>query len=179
VIHHVQLACPAGSEPALREFYGGVLGLAELTKPPVLAARGGCWFRGHGIELHLGVEEDFRPARKAHPGLLVEDLDAWAARLREAGYPVAYDDRVDVTSSRSGPGRCGIGPVRGPAAGLCSGIRGAAGTGETPGAPRGPRGAPAAATPGSAPGGAPGGGAGSPRSRPHSSRTAPMPHRAG
>ena len=92
VIHHVQLACPAGSEAALREFYGGVLGFAELAKPPVLAARGGCWFRGHGIELHLGVEEAFRPARKAHPGLLVEDLDAWAARLREAGYPVAYDD---------------------------------------------------------------------------------------
>jgi catechol 2,3-dioxygenase-like lactoylglutathione lyase family enzyme len=92
VIHHVQLACPAGSEPALREFYGGVLGLAELAKPPVLAARGGCWFRGHGIELHLGVEADFRPARQAHPGLLVQDLDARAARLREAGYPVSYDD---------------------------------------------------------------------------------------
>jgi catechol 2,3-dioxygenase-like lactoylglutathione lyase family enzyme len=92
VIHHVQLACPAGSEPVLREFYGGVLGFAELAKPPVLAARGGCWFRGHGIELHLGVEEDFRPARKAHPGLLVERLDTWAARLRAAGYPVTYDD---------------------------------------------------------------------------------------
>jgi catechol 2,3-dioxygenase-like lactoylglutathione lyase family enzyme len=91
MIHHVQLACPAGSEAALREFYGGVLGLDEVAKPPVLAARGGCWFRGHGIELHLGVEEDFRPARKAHPGLLVEGLDAWAARLREAGYPVAID----------------------------------------------------------------------------------------
>src|ERR1700759_2795563 len=91
VIHHVQLACPPGSEPALREFYAGVLGLTELAKPPVLATRGGCWFRGHGIELHLGVEQDFRPARKAPPGLLVEDLDAWAARLRAAGCPVAYD----------------------------------------------------------------------------------------
>ena len=91
MIHHVQLACPAGSEAALREFYGGVLGLDEVAKPPVLAARGGCWFRGHGIELHLGVEEDFRPARKAHPGLLVEGLDAWAARLRDAGYPVTFD----------------------------------------------------------------------------------------
>jgi len=92
VIHHVQLACPAGSEPALREFYGGVLGLGEIRKPPGLAARGGCWFRGHGIELHLGVEEDFRPARKAHPGLLVAGIDAWAARLRDAGYPVRFDD---------------------------------------------------------------------------------------
>lgn len=92
MIHHVQLACPAGSEPALREFYGGVLGLGEIRKPPGLAARGGCWFRGHGIELHLGVEEDFRPARKAHPGLLVAGIDAWAGRLRDAGYPVGFDD---------------------------------------------------------------------------------------
>lgn len=92
MIHHVQLACPAGSEQALREFYGGVLGLEELQKPPVLAARGGCWFRGHGIELHLGVEDGFRPARKAHPGLLVTGLDGWADRLRNAGYPVAFDD---------------------------------------------------------------------------------------
>ncbi len=92
VIHHVQLACPPGSEPALREFYGGVLGLAEIPKPPALAARGGCWFCGQGIELHLGVEQDFRPARKAHPGLLVERLDDWASRLRAAGYPVLFDD---------------------------------------------------------------------------------------
>jgi catechol 2,3-dioxygenase-like lactoylglutathione lyase family enzyme len=92
LIHHVLLACPADSEPALREFYGQVLGLTEVTKPPALAARGGCWFRGHGIELHLGVENDFRPARKAHPGLLVTDIDAWAGRLRDAGYPVLFDD---------------------------------------------------------------------------------------
>ncbi|MFG1755395.1 VOC family protein [Streptosporangium sandarakinum] len=92
MLHHVQLACPPGSEPALRDFYGGVLGLVEIPKPPVLAARGGCWFRGHGIELHLGVEEDFRPARKAHPGLLVRDLDGWARRLTEAGHPVTFDD---------------------------------------------------------------------------------------
>jgi catechol 2,3-dioxygenase-like lactoylglutathione lyase family enzyme len=91
VIHHVQLACPPGSEAALRAFYTGVLGFDEIPKPPVLAARGGCWFRGHGIELHLGVEEDFRPARKAHPGLLVSGLDAWAERLRGAGSPVRYD----------------------------------------------------------------------------------------
>jgi catechol 2,3-dioxygenase-like lactoylglutathione lyase family enzyme len=69
-----------------------VLGFPEVAKPPVLAARGGCWFRGHGIELHLGVEHDFRPARKAHPGLLVHDLDAWAGRLRAAGVPVLFDE---------------------------------------------------------------------------------------
>lgn len=91
MIHHVQLACPAGSEDVLRGFYTGVLGLDEIPKPPALAARGGCWFRGHGIELHLGVEKEFRPARKAHPGLLVTGLDGWAARLTQAGYPVCFD----------------------------------------------------------------------------------------
>lgn len=92
MIHHVQLACPPGSEPALREFYGGVLGLDEIGKPPGLAARGGCWFAGHGIGLHLGAEEDFRPARRVHPGLRVSGLDAWAGRLRDAGYPMLFDD---------------------------------------------------------------------------------------
>lgn len=92
MIHHVQLACPPGAEDTLRNFYSGVLGLQELAKPPVLAARGGCWFRGHGIELHLGVERDFHPARKAHPGLLVSDLDSWAGRLSAAGAPVVFDD---------------------------------------------------------------------------------------
>jgi catechol 2,3-dioxygenase-like lactoylglutathione lyase family enzyme len=92
LIHHVLLSCPAGTEDTLRAFYGGVLGLTEIDKPPSLARRGGCWFRGHGIELHLGVEADFRPARKAHPGLLVIGIDDWAARLLAAGYPVAFDD---------------------------------------------------------------------------------------
>jgi len=92
MIHHVQLACPPGSEDTLRSFYTGVLGFQELAKPPALAVRGGCWFGAHGIELHLGVEHDFRPARKAHPGLLVHDLDAWADRLRGAGAPVLFDD---------------------------------------------------------------------------------------
>jgi catechol 2,3-dioxygenase-like lactoylglutathione lyase family enzyme len=92
MIHHVQLACPAASEDTLREFYSAVLGFQELAKPPALAGRGGCWFRGNGIELHLGIEHDFRPARKAHPGLLVHDLDALAARLRAAGAPVLFDD---------------------------------------------------------------------------------------
>lgn len=91
-LHHVQLAMPAGAEPRAREFYGGALAMAEIDKPPVLAARGGCWFRRDGLELHLGVEEDFRPARKAHPGILVSDLDALAARLADAGVGIDWDD---------------------------------------------------------------------------------------
>jgi len=91
-IDHVQLAAPAGSEDSLRAFYSGVLGLAEIPKPPVLAARGGAWFRGDGFELHLGIEADFRPARKAHPGLMVDDLDELTARLRAAGHEAEPDD---------------------------------------------------------------------------------------
>ena len=90
MIHHVQVACPRGSEATLRSFYVGVLGLAEKPKPAPLAIRGGCWFVGNGIELHLGVEDEFRPARKAHPGLLwpTDDMDGLATRLETAGYPV-------------------------------------------------------------------------------------------
>ena len=91
-LHHVQLAVPARSEPALREFYGGVLGMTEVAKPAALAARGGVWFRSGAVELHLGVEADFRPARKAHPALLVDDLNALTARLAAAGQDVRWDD---------------------------------------------------------------------------------------
>lgn len=91
-IHHVQLAAPVGSEPLMREFYAGTLGLTEVPKPPVLAARGGVWFRVPGVEIHIGVEDDFRPARKAHPGLVVRDLDEAAERLRAAGHRVRPDD---------------------------------------------------------------------------------------
>jgi catechol 2,3-dioxygenase-like lactoylglutathione lyase family enzyme len=91
-LHHVQLAVPAGSEPALREFYGGVLGMTEVTKPAALAARGGAWFRSGPVELHLGVEAGFRPAGKAHPALLVSDVSAVATRLAEAGQDVRWDD---------------------------------------------------------------------------------------
>ncbi len=90
-LHHVQLAIPPGSEDQGREFYVGVLGLTELRKPPVLAARGGLWAGGDGLEIHLGVEDDFRPARKAHPGILAVDLDARAARLASKGYAVTWD----------------------------------------------------------------------------------------
>jgi hypothetical protein len=68
-----------------------VLGMTEVTKPPVLAARGGCWFRGGGWEVHLSPVPDFEPARKAHPGVLVDDLDALAAALGDAGRPVRWD----------------------------------------------------------------------------------------
>lgn len=97
-IHHVQIACPAGSEPACRAFYAGLLELAEVPKPPALAARGGCWFRGtgirQGIELHLGVEEPFAPARKAHPCLLWPGLDALAERLSAAGHELTWSDEL-------------------------------------------------------------------------------------
>lgn len=65
--------------------------MAEIPKPPVLAARGGAWFRSGGVELHLGVDEDFRPAHKGHPGILVEDLDEIVRRLAAAGQGVTWD----------------------------------------------------------------------------------------
>lgn len=91
-LHHVQLAMPSGSEEQARAFFVDVLGMAEVEKPSVLAARGGAWFRLDGLEVHCGVEEDFQPARKAHPGILTSDLDGIKARLTEAGYPVKEDD---------------------------------------------------------------------------------------
>lgn len=97
LLHHVQLSCPVGGEDGARSFYGGVLGLPEVDKPPALAARGGCWFRSAGdeeaaVEIHVGVEADFVPARKAHPALLVEDVDAVAGACTAAGFPVAWDE---------------------------------------------------------------------------------------
>ena len=73
-IDHVQLAMPPGAEDLVREFYAGVLGLTEVPKPPELAKRGGAWFEGPSIKLHLGVEQEFRPARKAHVGFVVDDV---------------------------------------------------------------------------------------------------------
>lgn len=91
-LHHVQLAIPPGAEGLCREFWGDVLGMTELEKPPTLAARGGCWFRGGGLEVHLGVEEDFHPSRKAHPGILVASLKFLAKRLEAHGVSVIWDD---------------------------------------------------------------------------------------
>lgn len=89
---HVQLAAPPGSEDALRAYYLGVLGLTEVPKPPVLAARGGCWFTSGTVSLHLGIEPGFAPSAKAHPGLRVRDIDAFARRLERHGAAVVWDD---------------------------------------------------------------------------------------
>ncbi|MCY0936030.1 VOC family protein [Streptomyces sp. H34-S4] len=93
-VDHVQLAAPPGSEDRLRAYYAQVLGMTEIPKPPVLAARGGCWFAAGPVQLHLGVEDGFRPARKAHPGLRVTGIEAYARRLRERGAEVVWDDSL-------------------------------------------------------------------------------------
>lgn len=93
-LDHVQLACPAGAEDLLRQFYGQVLGLPEVAKPAALAGRGGVWFQVGEQQLHCGVETGFRPARKAHPGLRVTDLEALAERLAQAGSPIDWDDSI-------------------------------------------------------------------------------------
>ncbi|MEU4168659.1 glyoxalase [Streptomyces sp. NPDC026665] len=90
-LDHVQLAAPPGSEDLLRAYYVDALGMTETPKPPVLAARGGCWFRAGAVELHLGIEASFRPAKKAHPGLRVTGIDTCAARIAAAGFPVTWD----------------------------------------------------------------------------------------
>ncbi len=101
-LDHVQLAMPPGEEDRARAFYRDVFGLAEVPKPADLAARGGVWFEAGTLKLHLGVEQDFRPARKAHPALLVHDLQALVQRCEAAGYRITTDvplkgyDRVHV-----------------------------------------------------------------------------------
>jgi catechol 2,3-dioxygenase-like lactoylglutathione lyase family enzyme len=94
-VDHVQLAMPAGREAEARAFYAGLLGIPERAKPPVLAARGGVWFESGPLKLHLGVDSDFRPARKAHPGLLVSGLEALIGDLQRAGYHVATDEPIE------------------------------------------------------------------------------------
>jgi catechol 2,3-dioxygenase-like lactoylglutathione lyase family enzyme len=91
-LDHIQLAMPEGQEAAARRFYEGLLGLKEVEKPDNLKRRGGCWFENGGIKLHLGVEKDFRPARKAHPAFLVADLPGLVARLEQAGIAVREDE---------------------------------------------------------------------------------------
>ena len=87
-IDHVQIAMPAGGEERAREFYVNVLGFAEIAKPPELAKRGGAWFQSGDVQLHLGVESNFRPARKAHPALIVDDLDSLLANAQDTGYDI-------------------------------------------------------------------------------------------
>ena len=97
-LHHVQLAMPPGEEDAAVKFYADVLGLAQVEKPPQLAPRGGVWFRREGLEVHLGVEEQFHPAHKAHPAFLVDGLERLRVRIEEAGYRVV--DSVQLEGYR-------------------------------------------------------------------------------
>jgi len=90
-IHHVQVAIPNGREEDARAFYGSLLGLTELSKPPAQAARGGVWFKCGSQELHLGVEEPFSPARKAHPGLAFSEYEHLIERLKKVGIAVSED----------------------------------------------------------------------------------------
>ncbi len=94
-IDHVQLAMPAGAEDRAIAFYEGLLGIPGVAKPEHLAARGGCWFEAGPVRIHLGVEADFRPARKAHPALLVDGLDALVARLVAAGVAMSSDQPLE------------------------------------------------------------------------------------
>jgi catechol 2,3-dioxygenase-like lactoylglutathione lyase family enzyme len=94
-IDHIQLAMPQGGEDDAQRFYRDLLGLAEVEKPHNLKKRGGCWFEKDTIKVHLGVEVDFRPARKAHPGFLVRDLQALAEKLAAAGVAVKRDEPLE------------------------------------------------------------------------------------
>lgn len=91
-LDHVQLAMPEGGETEARRFYGDILGMSEEEKPEALRRRGGVWFASGSAAVHLGVEGDFRPARKAHPALLVADLESLRARLEAAGHPIRTDE---------------------------------------------------------------------------------------
>lgn len=94
-IDHVQLAMPKGREDLARSFYCDVLGMKEVLKPEELAKRGGCWFASGEAQVHLGVEEDFRPAKKAHPALVVKGLDEILARCENAGLAPKPDAEID------------------------------------------------------------------------------------
>lgn len=95
-LDHIQLAAPEGCAAAAREFYGKILGLEEIEKPASLRSRGGCWFQCGDQQIHIGVESDFRPARKAHPAFQVRDLNGLRARLQS--------DKVKITDDDSLPG---------------------------------------------------------------------------
>lgn len=102
-LHHVQVAAPPGCEGAARAFYGGLLGLREIEKPPLLAVRGGCWFEVGTGELHVGVEDPFRPAAKAHPALdvgSVAALEQLAAALAASGVVVRWADGAEIPGQR-------------------------------------------------------------------------------
>jgi len=93
-LDHVQLAMPAGGEPEARAFYQEILGIPEVPKPRSLNERGGCWFVQGELKIHLGVDPDFRPARKAHPALIVDDLNLLRTTLFNAGLQFRTDDEL-------------------------------------------------------------------------------------
>jgi len=93
-IDHVQLAAPPNSEDAARRFYGEILGMEELPKPPLLAARGGVWFASGNVQVHIGIEPDFRPARKAHPAFRCDDYEKLIAVLESSGIDVQAADEI-------------------------------------------------------------------------------------
>jgi catechol 2,3-dioxygenase-like lactoylglutathione lyase family enzyme len=94
-LDHVQLAMPAGREAEAAAFYEGLLGIPQIPKPPNLARRGGCWFERGDLKIHLGVEQDFRPAAKAHPALIVDDVRTLAAAIAAAGHAIVDDEPLD------------------------------------------------------------------------------------
>ena len=94
-IDHVQLAMPSGREAEAQAFYEGLLGVQRVPKPPHLEVRGGCWFESDTVKIHLGVEDPFRPARKAHPALMVDGLAALVERLGAAGVTVRDDEPLE------------------------------------------------------------------------------------
>jgi catechol 2,3-dioxygenase-like lactoylglutathione lyase family enzyme len=91
-VHHLQLAMPEGEEAKAVAFYEGLLGIPQVQKPRHLEARGGCWFELGMVRIHLGVEEDYRPAKKAHPALLVDGLSTMKQHLAKAGVEVGDDE---------------------------------------------------------------------------------------
>jgi catechol 2,3-dioxygenase-like lactoylglutathione lyase family enzyme len=93
-LDHVQLAMPPGGEDRAREFYQGVLGIPEIPKPADMAKRGGCWFERGELKVHLGVEQEFRPARKAHTAFIVSELVQMVARFRSAGCTLTEDRSI-------------------------------------------------------------------------------------
>jgi len=94
-IDHVQIAAPKGCETDARRFFGGLLGMEEIEKPEPLRSRGGCWFRVGSRQLHVGVEEPFRPATKAHPAFAISDVEGLFAVLETAGVKCAWDEALE------------------------------------------------------------------------------------
>ena len=97
-IDHIQLAAPSSSEEAARQFYGDLLGLEEIPKPENLRVRGGCWFQFGSHEVHIGIQNDFIPSKKAHPGFTVNALEELKVRLENAGYSISEESPIEGRS---------------------------------------------------------------------------------